>query len=105
MMMSFPGSSYTLKKIWWKCVCVWSWMPVDEIIMKKMFETDARLLSVFSFAYLSRLSNTASPELTATMKRTGCKLVGPPSIVSSVVVVGGLTHRQSTLSDLRVRAQ
>lgn len=106
MMMSFPGSSYTRKKIWWKCVCVWSRMPVDEIVMKKMFEMDARLLSAFSFAYLSPLSNTVSPELTATMKRTGCKLVRPPSIVSSVVVVGGLTHhRQSTLSDLRVRAQ
>lgn len=89
-------------------LCLCPWMPVDEIVMKKMFEMDARLSSAFSFAYLSPLSNTASPELTATTKRTGCKRVRPPSIVSSVVVVvvGGLTHhRQSTLSDLRVRAQ
>lgn len=36
-MMSFPGLANTLRKTWSKHICVWSQMPVGEIIRKDLF--------------------------------------------------------------------
>lgn len=59
MTLSFSGSSYTLG-ITWKYDCVWSWVPVGEVTVKKINVWEGYLL-LLTVYILIKLSGPCTP--------------------------------------------